>query len=154
MREAIEAAWEGDSISAFGSIIAVTRKLDLATAEFLKGKFVEIIIAPGYDDDALEYLKKKSESIRLMELPTFTAENVNKDSGATSDTYRYITGGMLVQSRDKELFKEWKSVTKTQFPDEKMELAKFIWKAAKNTKSNAIMLGWEYKPGFFQVIGL
>ena len=53
LREAMEAAWAGDPVSAFGSVIAVTRKVDLKTAEFLKGRFVEILLAPAFDDDAL-----------------------------------------------------------------------------------------------------
>lgn len=153
LREAIEAAWEGDSVSAFGSIIATTRKFDLASAEFLKGKFVEIIIAPGYDNEALEFLKKKSESIRLMELPSLTEDEVAKHN-IERMKYRYINGGMLAQTADRQLHKEWKTVTETQFPENKVELAKFTWKAAKQTKSNAIMLGWEYKPGYYQVIGM
>ena len=153
LREAMEAAWEGDSISAFGSIIATTRKFDLASAEFLKGKFVEIVVAPSFDDEALEFLKKKSESIRLLELPNLTEEEVSKQQ-VERMTYRYITGGMLSQTVDRELFKEWKTVTEAQFPEDKVKLAKFIWKAAKQTKSNAIMLGWEYKPGYYQVMGM
>ena len=68
LREALEAAWAGDPVSAFGSVIAMTRKVDLKTAEFLKGKFVEILLAPAFDDDALEFLKNKSKDIRLLEV--------------------------------------------------------------------------------------
>ncbi|UCH89026.1 MAG: bifunctional phosphoribosylaminoimidazolecarboxamide formyltransferase/IMP cyclohydrolase [Thermoplasmata archaeon] len=153
LREAMEAAWEGDSISAFGSVIAVTQVMDLPTAEFLQDKFVEIVIAPAFEEDALELLKSKSENIRLIELPELMlGEDDSQLEG--QNTYRYITGGMLVQSRDIELLKEWREVTGTPFPDEKLNLAKFTWKAAKHTKSNAIMLGWEYKPGYFQIVGM
>jgi phosphoribosylaminoimidazolecarboxamide formyltransferase/IMP cyclohydrolase len=154
LREAMEAAWEGDSISAFGSIIAVTRSMDLASAEFLKDKFVEIVIAPKFEDDALEFLKNKSGNIRLLEVPGLYPVDDSADQYQLKTSYRYITGGMLEQTRDYELYKEWKNVTKTQFPEDKEKLAKFTWKAAKQTKSNAIMLGWEYKPGHFQIVGM
>ncbi|MCQ2124104.1 MAG: IMP cyclohydrolase, partial [Fibrobacter sp.] len=68
LRNAMEAAWEGDPVSAFGSVIAVTKKVDLKTAEFLKGKFVEILLAPAFEADALEFLKNKSKDIRLLEV--------------------------------------------------------------------------------------
>ncbi|WP_455392119.1 bifunctional phosphoribosylaminoimidazolecarboxamide formyltransferase/IMP cyclohydrolase [[Eubacterium] cellulosolvens] len=148
LEEAMEAAWAGDPVSAFGSVISTTRTVDLKTAEFLKGKFVEAIIAPGFEDDALDYLKNKSKDIRLLQVPDLF-------SGAPVDkTYRYVTGGMLEQSRDLEMFEKWESVTEHTFPDDKKALAEFTWKAAKHTKSNAIMIGYEYKPGQFQVMGM
>jgi phosphoribosylaminoimidazolecarboxamide formyltransferase/IMP cyclohydrolase len=153
IREAIEAAWEGDSISAFGSVIASNRKFDLPSAEFLKDKFVEIIIAPGFEEDALKFLMKKSENIRLMEIPELSTDDKSPE-GSIQNYYRYISGGMLVQSRDTELYKEWRLVSKAPLPENKLSLAKFTWIAAKQTKSNAIMLGWEYKPGYYQVIGM
>jgi phosphoribosylaminoimidazolecarboxamide formyltransferase/IMP cyclohydrolase len=153
VRETIESAWEGDSISAFGSIIATNRNFDLPSAEFLKDKFVEIVIAPRFESDALEFLKNKSGNIRLMELPGLENWQGHSETDA-GITYRYISGGMLVQSRDVQLYKEWRQVTETPFPEEKVELAKFTWKAAKHTKSNAIMLGWEYKPGCYQIVGM
>ncbi len=146
--EAMEAAWAGDPVSAFGSVISTTRKVDMKTAEFLKGKFVEAVIAPGFEPDALEFLKSKSKDIRLLQVPDlFTGEPVDK-------TYRYVTGGMLEQSRDLDTFAKWEAVTNNTFPEDKKPLAEFIWKAAKHTKSNAIMIGYEYKPGQFQVMGM
>jgi phosphoribosylaminoimidazolecarboxamide formyltransferase/IMP cyclohydrolase len=148
LEEAMVAAWAGDPVSAFGSVISTTRKIDLKTAEFLRGKFVEAIIAPGFDDDALNYLKNKSKDIRLLQVPNLlTGEPVQK-------TYRYVTGGMLEQSRDLDMFAKWDTATKHQFPEHKKGLAEFIWKAAKHTKSNAIMIGYEYKPGQYQVVGM
>ncbi len=146
--QAMAAAWAGDLVSAFGSVISTTRKVDLKTAEFLKGKFVEAIISPGFEPDALEYLKNKSKDIRLLQVPDlFSGEPVNK-------TYRYVIGGMLEQSRDLDMFAKWEVVTKHQFPEEKKALAEFTWKAAKHTKSNAIMIGYEYQAGQYQVMGM
>jgi phosphoribosylaminoimidazolecarboxamide formyltransferase/IMP cyclohydrolase len=148
LEEAMTAAWEGDPVSAFGSVISTTRKVDLKTAEFLKGKFVEAIIAPGFEPDALDFLKNKSKDIRLLQVPDlYTGKPVEK-------TYRYVTGGMLEQSRDIDAFAKWEIATQHQFPEDKKALAEFTWKAAKHTKSNAIMIGYEYKPGQYPVIGM
>jgi AICAR transformylase/IMP cyclohydrolase PurH len=68
LAEALEAAWAGDPVSSFGSVIAVTVPVDLKTAEVLKGRFVEALIAPAFAADALEFLKNKSKDIRLLRL--------------------------------------------------------------------------------------
>ena len=92
LREAMEAAWAGDTISAFGSVIACSRPVDKESAEFLKGKFVEMIIAPGYSDDALEFLKNKSKNLRILEV-----ESVEKEEAPTK-VFRHVTGGMLEEA--------------------------------------------------------
>ena len=124
LREAMEAAWAGDPVSAFGSVIAVTRKVDLKTAEFLKGRFVEILLAPAFDDDALEFLKNKSKDIRLLEVGEIKKATHCK-------VYKHVIGGMLVQDRDVDTYEKFECVTKAQ-----------------------IVMGYEYKPGYFQVMGL
>jgi phosphoribosylaminoimidazolecarboxamide formyltransferase / IMP cyclohydrolase len=167
--EAIARAWEGDVISAFGGVIATNSKVDMAFAEFLKGdsvkhlsysvvdgeyipaevptgKFVEVVIAPDYDDDAFEFLKAKSKTIRLLKTkPTIEKEKT---------TFRSITGGLLVQTRDDQLMDRFEVVTEKQFSDSYKALAEFTIVACKNTKSNAIVLGREYLPNQFQVIGM
>ena len=170
LKEAVEKAWMGDPISAFGSIVAVTRKLDLETAEFLKGKdtehltyakqgdkyvpqevktkHVEVIIAPGYDKDALALLKSEGKVLRILEVASL---DVGKHERFT---YRKIVGGVLEQDRDLKVFDTFDVVTKALFPDNKKELAKFAYKACKHTKSNAIVLCREYMPGYFQVLGM
>lgn len=144
---ALTRAWDGDPVSSFGSIICMTRKPDLATLEFLKGKFVELIIAPGYDEDALEFLKNKSKDLRILEL--------SMDNGAPlENTYRYIVGGMLVQSRNRGLYAKWDVVTQHPFPDEKKGLAEFSLNTCKYTKSNAVVISWEYEKGFYQILAI
>ena len=145
--EAFEAAWAGDPVSAFGSVIAVTKKVDLKTAELLKGRFVEILLAPAFDDDALEFLKNKSKDIRLLEVGEIKAPTKEK-------VYKHVIGGMLVQDRDIGTWEKFECVTKAQFPKNKEALARFTWLVTKHTKSNAIVMGYEYKPGYFQVMGL
>ena len=61
---------------------------------------------------------------------------------------------MLEQDRDRDLIERWDLVTTTPFPEEKRALAEFSWKAAKHTKSNAIVISVEYRPGCFMVLGM
>jgi phosphoribosylaminoimidazolecarboxamide formyltransferase/IMP cyclohydrolase len=147
LAEAFEAAWEGDPVSAFGSVIAVTRKMDLATAEKLKGRFVELLIAPGFDADALDYLQKKSKDIRLLDIGAMVPASERK-------VYKHILGGMLVQDRDVELNRKWESPTQAKLPGNLNALALFTWKACKHVKSNAIVIGQEYAPGKFTLVGM
>ena len=147
LAEAFEAAWQGDPVSAFGSVIAVSRKVDLATAELLKGRFVELLIAPGFDADALEYLQKKSKDIRLLDIGTMVAPQPRK-------VYKHILGGMLEQDRDVELSRKWESPTAAKMPENLQPLAQFTWKACKHVKSNAIVLGYEYAPGQYTLVGM
>ncbi|VVB96936.1 Bifunctional purine biosynthesis protein PurH [uncultured archaeon] len=144
---ALSRAWDGDPVSSFGSIICMTRKPDLATLEFLKGKFVELIIAPGYDEDALLFLKNKSKDLRILELPMDNGEPLE-------NTYHYIVGGMLVQSRNMGLYAKWNVVTQHPFPEDKRGLAEFALNACKYTKSNAVVIAWEYEMGFYQILAI
>ncbi len=147
LKEALAKAWEGDSMSSFGSIICMTRKPDLDTLEFLKGKFVELIIAPEYEENALEFLKNKSKDLRILEL--------SMENGAPlENTYRYIVGGMLVQSRNRGLYEKWEVVTEQAFPEEKRGLAEFAIAACKYTRSNAVVIAREYEKGFYQILAI
>ncbi len=147
LEAAFEAAWQGDPVSAFGSVIACSQTVDLATAERLKGRFVEVLVAPGYTQEALDYLIKKSKDIRVLDIGTMVAPKARK-------VYKHILGGMLVQDRDVELWRKWEVVTKAAFPDSLKELAQFTWKACKHVKSNAITMAWEPTPGLYQLLGI
>jgi len=146
--QALNAAWDGDPISAYGSIICTNEIFDMESATFLNGKFVEIILAPDFRPEALEYLKNKSENLRLLKLP-----ELRKVIG-TNYIYKYIIGGMLKQSRDIGLYEKWESVTDIPYPESKNYLSKFCLKACKATKSNAVVLAHEYDPGFFMVLSI
>lgn len=147
LAEAFEAAWSGDPISAFGSVIAVTKMVDLETAQCLDGRFIEAIIAPGYADDALAHLMKK-KNLRILKL--------RKPMGKAlpQRMVKQINGGLLVQDLDIQILEKWEVPTKKPFDDSKKELALFGISAAKHTKSNAIVLVQEYKPGQFRVLGM
>ncbi len=145
---ALKAAWDGDPVSAYGSIICTNEAFDLEAAAFLNGKFIEIILAPDFKPDALEYLRNKSENLRLLKLPEL------REAFGTEYVYKYIIGGMLKQSRDMGLYEKWESVTDIPYPEDKRSLSEFCLKACKSTKSNAVILAREYEPGFFMVLAM
>ena len=146
--QALQAAWDGDPISAFGSIICTNTIFDLKAAEFLNGKFVEIILAPGFEHDALDYLKKKSANLRLLELPHFN------EAFAVGHTYKYIIGGMLKQARDIGIYEKWDCVTQVPFPEDLRSLSEFSMHACKCVKSNAVTLAYEYAEGCYMMLSM
>ena len=130
--EAYLQAYEGDTVSAFGGIVAVNRTVDAATAEAMDPIFYEVVIAPGYDDDALAILQRK-RNLRIL--------TVDAGPKGTALDLRPISGGMLVQGADDiaEDPVEWKTTTEREpSATERADLA-FAWKAAKHIKSNAIV---------------
>ena len=134
LAEAYEAAFEGDPVSAFGGIVALNRPVDLATATRMRKIKLDIILAPAYDDDALELLRKK-KATRILKLP-----NREGDRVAELDV-RPITGGMLVQEPDIAVEDPagWKVVTEKQpTADEQADL-EFAWRVLPLIKSNAIV---------------
>lgn len=145
---ALQAAWDGDPISAYGSIICTNEVFDLEAAHFLNEKFVEIILVPDFKPEALEYLKNKSKNLRLLKLPEL------RESFEANCTYRYLIGGLLKQSRDIGVYEKWDSVTEASYPEAKRPLSEFCLKACKCTKSNAVILALEYSPGYFMVLGM
>ena len=110
-------------------------------------KFIEVIIAPDFKEDALAFLMK-TKALRLLKTNTLD------DSTHEPKTYRKITGGLLEMDRDLSVFQKLECVTQRSFDESKQKLAIFTYKACKHTKSNAIVLGREYRPGYFQVIGM
>ena len=152
LKTALEMAWLGDPVSAFGSIICLTRPLDEETADYIREKykgqpkFIEVIIAPGYEEAALEKLKKKSKDLRLLQLPEL------KDFKPME--FRPIEGGILVQTPDDVLVQEWKCVTETEFPEEKRALAEFGIIATRHLKSNSLSLVNEYQPGYYWQVAM
>ena len=145
LSQAMRMAWEGDTVSAFGSVISSTRPVDKETASFLKGKFVEIIIAPEYDLAALEFLQQKSKDLRIIKLDT---------RGETDPFhYRFIQGAFLQQQRDVGSFNELEFVTNIQERASE-QLYAFAYKACKRAKSNAIVIAHEYQKGQHMVLGL
>ncbi len=131
--ESYERALAGDPVSAFGSVIAFNRSVDLPTAEAISKMFVEAVIAPGFDPAAVERLAAR-KNLRVMDM-----------SATAGDEYglqlRCIGGGLLVQTPDTlaEKPEDWKCVTKRPPTDEEQRMLAFAWRVAKHVKSNAIV---------------
>ena len=143
---ALEHAWSGDPISAFGSVLAFTRPVNLACAEFLVegGRFVEAIIAPAFDDDAFQLLTKKpkwGKSVRLLACGEFSG--ASRD--ATDVEVKKLVGGFLVQDRDltAEGADSFRQVTESEPSAAQIEELVFAGRIAKHVKSNAIVLARE-----------
>jgi phosphoribosylaminoimidazolecarboxamide formyltransferase/IMP cyclohydrolase len=136
--EAYRRAFAGDTVSAFGGIVASNRKVNLEMAEAMREVFYEIVIAPEYDDDALELLKKKKNlRILLGELPP---DYTSTPTGYLD--YRRVKGGLLVQDSDSlaEGDVHLKTVTQRKPTKAELEDLLFAWRAVKHIKSNAILL--------------
>ncbi|OAA83628.1 bifunctional phosphoribosylaminoimidazolecarboxamide formyltransferase/IMP cyclohydrolase [Clostridium ljungdahlii] len=130
LHEAYVKAYECDSTSIFGGIIAVNRKLDAKTAEEIAKIFVEIVIAPDFDKDAVEILKAK-KNLRIIKC----------DVKPTNDfEISKLDGGILVQSSDDKLIDETKVVTEKKPSKEEMDNLIFGMKVCKYVKSNAIVV--------------
>jgi phosphoribosylaminoimidazolecarboxamide formyltransferase/IMP cyclohydrolase len=125
-------AFKTDPTSAFGGIIAFNRSVDLATAQAVSGQFVEVLLAPAYDPDALSLLSSK-KNVRVLQVPMGDGQN-------DIDVKR-IGGGWLVQTPDCETVKaeDLRVVTRQQPTAEQMHDLMFAWKVAKFVKSNAIV---------------
>jgi phosphoribosylaminoimidazolecarboxamide formyltransferase/IMP cyclohydrolase len=133
LSEAYEKAFNADSVSAFGGIVALNRPIDAATATALTKVFLECVVAPSCEPEAQEILSAKS-NLRVLTLP---------DLGTgTTQTVKAIAGGFLVQASDDvvEDPKQWQVVSEKQpTADQLAELA-FAWKVCKHVKSNAIVV--------------
>jgi phosphoribosylaminoimidazolecarboxamide formyltransferase/IMP cyclohydrolase len=129
---ALVRAWLGDSVSAFGGIIALTQPVDAKTAMFFQDKFIEILMAPGFTTEAREIMSTK-KNVRLLELPVLPRHK-------NEMTLRSFNGGVLVQQEDEQFNVELKNVTKNTFAESERPLALFGVIAAKHLKSNAIAL--------------
>lgn len=136
LEEAYEKAHAGDPLSAFGGVIAFSRKVDAATAKAIGTKFIELVLAPGYDTDALEILKER-ESRRLLDVSNIWDMSVER-----AVNFRYITGGMLYQSRDPGIYEQKEVTVPTRRKPTQQELddCYFATKFAKHTKSNCISI--------------
>ncbi|MEG0306534.1 MAG: bifunctional phosphoribosylaminoimidazolecarboxamide formyltransferase/IMP cyclohydrolase [Clostridium sp.] len=123
-------AYECDNISIFGGIVALNTTVTVEAAEEMKKTFLEIVIAPDFDEEALEVLKTKKNLrvIKCSEKPSDKVEIMSVD------------GGILVQDVDRELYNELKVVTDLEPSKEHMEDMIFGMKVCKYVKSNAIVV--------------
>jgi phosphoribosylaminoimidazolecarboxamide formyltransferase/IMP cyclohydrolase len=133
--EAHARALAGDPLSAFGGIVALNRKVDRVAAEQLAEQFVEVLVAPAYDEDALALLTRKP-NIRILE------DGERRRPLPGDPDVRQVTGGLLVQDADfgVEDRVEMEVVTSRQPTEAEWSEMLFAWRVCKHVRSNAIVL--------------
>lgn len=133
--EAYQKAFDADPVSIFGGIIATNGTIDRATAAKLSELFLEIILAPDYEPEALEILRKK-KNLRVLKLGESPTKK-NEDLLVTA-----VEGGILVQDKDTmQIGDDHLNVITDRKPtEEELKQLLFAWKVVKHVKSNAIVL--------------
>jgi phosphoribosylaminoimidazolecarboxamide formyltransferase/IMP cyclohydrolase len=130
--EAYRRALSTDPVSAFGGIVAFNRTVDATVAESVNEVFTEVVIAPDFDEAALEIFKTK-KNLRVL--------RAAKSEDEEQFEYKQISGGFLVQSKDiyKVSESDLKIVTKRQPTEDELRAMLLAWKVCKHVKSNAIV---------------
>ena len=144
-REAYVKARETDPVSAFGGVIAFNRAVDLSSAKEITSTFVEVVVAPGFAEDALPELKRKKD-LRLLDVGPLTKV---KQEGYD---LKKLVGGLIVQDRDLGTLSDLRTLpvpTVRKPTDEEYAACTFAWKVCKHVKSNAIIYA---RPG--QTVGI
>ena len=132
--EAYQLAYEGDPVSAFGGIVGFNRAVTAAAAAAMDPVFYEVVVAPAYDSDALEILRRK-RNLRILEV-----EPAQDTPGTAAYDVRPLSGGVLVQTPDaiEEDPHTWTTATERAPSAAELADLAFAWKAVKHIKSNAI----------------
>ncbi len=133
LAEAYQKAFDADSTSAFGGIVALNRPIDAATATALTKTFLECVVASGCEPDAEAILSTK-KNLRVLVLPDL--------SSGSKETVKAIAGGFLTQTADDLPVdpNQWKIVTEKQPTEAQLAELLFAWKLCKHVKSNAIVV--------------
>lgn len=139
----LKRAWECDSTSAFGGIIAFSQKVTAESAEWLSQNFIEVVIAPDYSPEALEAFSKK-KNVRLVKVPM-------KKENSKEWMLRTINGGILWQEEDEKNSMEFKFMTEKKFDETKTNVSKFGLIVNKYLKSNCLMLA-DYRDGVYAIL--
>ena len=134
--EAWDKAYNADKVSIYGGIVVVNRPVTLALAEKIKPVFLEVLVAPSFEKEALELLQTK-KNLRILEL-----KDISTPQDANALDLKKVNGGLIVQSIDSKLFgeEELKVVTNRAPSEKEMEDLKFAWKVVKFVKSNGICI--------------
>jgi phosphoribosylaminoimidazolecarboxamide formyltransferase/IMP cyclohydrolase len=137
LAESCRLALRTDPVSAFGGVYAFTKPVDLETASILEDKFVELILAPGFEQDALKLLSSKKNR-RILDVSEFWNHSAEK---TVEKDFKRVLGGLLYQDRDLTVIDEslLKVATKRTPTKPEHESLLFAWKIVKNVKSNAIV---------------
>ncbi len=141
--EAFSNAWDGDPLSAFGGILAFNRTLNAETADAIAapGRFVEVIIAPGFEDAALRTLREKpkwGKNVRILVCPLLRSSG----PGGSGLEVRPLPGGFLLQDLDAKVAnpEDLKTVTKRAPTEAEIRDLVFAQRVCKHVKSNTIVL--------------
>ncbi len=141
--ENIEQAWdkayEADKVSIFGGIITINREVTAALAQKMAKIFLEVIVAPSYEKEALEILCQK-KNVRVLQL-----EDISIPQSEHAYDFKKVNGGLIVQTIDSKLLDEQElKVVTDRIPSEReMEDLRFAWKVVKFVKSNGIAIAKE-----------
>jgi phosphoribosylaminoimidazolecarboxamide formyltransferase/IMP cyclohydrolase len=145
LADAYRDALSTDAKSAFGGIVALNRECDVETAAEITDSFKEVVVAPGYTDDALNELFEKDD-LRVLDVGpgdgrTSEADRSALDTAAEQHTEKRLAGGRLVQERDRQAptADDLEVVTEREPTDEQIESMLFAWQTIKHVKSNAIL---------------
>ncbi len=133
-QQAYERAFACDPMSAYGGVIALNRRVDLACAQALSKQFIEVLLAPGYDPDALELLSEK-KNVRLLELADWPTRGEGMEE-------KPVLGGVLSQSGDivTETREQMRIMSKVQPTEAQWQDLLFAWKVCRHVRSNAIVI--------------
>ena len=149
LEKALEMIWRDDSAPEESCVVAFSRAFDVKIAKMLQGKPVEVIVAPDFTPEAVEFFKNEGSALKLLAIG-----ELKYGTAIETESLKQVTGGLLWQSKDKGLFEKCESVTRVAFPKEKEKLSCFAMIAAKYAKSSAIILAQEYEAGCFKVTGM
>lgn len=133
--DAYQRARDCDPVSAYGGVIAINRTVDKAMAESLHKNFVEVLVAPGYEDEALEILQQK-EAIRIF------TDGASPQPDSREKDMKRVRGGILIQDRDGEPEQRemMEVVTKAKPSEDAWADMLFAWTVCRHVRSNAIVL--------------
>jgi phosphoribosylaminoimidazolecarboxamide formyltransferase/IMP cyclohydrolase len=133
-RLAYERAFACDPQSAYGGVIATNRRIDLACAEQLSKQFIEVLLAPGFEEEALALLSEK-KNVRLLELARWPAPPREVEA-------KPVIGGQLVQTRDvvTETREQMRVLTERRPSEREWQAILFAWKVCRHVRSNAIVI--------------
>jgi phosphoribosylaminoimidazolecarboxamide formyltransferase / IMP cyclohydrolase len=130
--EAYIRARDADALAAFGGVVGLNRRIDVATAEAIASTFIEAVVAPDVDADAKAVLSRK---------PNMRVLIGDFDERSSIGDYRSILGGLLLQERDRvtEADAEWKVVTRRAPTPDEWRALRFAWRVCAHVKSNAVI---------------
>ncbi|MFB6221005.1 MAG: bifunctional phosphoribosylaminoimidazolecarboxamide formyltransferase/IMP cyclohydrolase [Halolamina sp.] len=141
LAEAYRDALSTDAKSAFGGIVALNRECDAETAAEITDSFKEVVVAPGYTNDALATLTEK-DNLRVLDVGARTDGSLGPGNRTERFTEKALVGGRLVQERDRSTVTEadLEVVTEREPTDEQVETMLFAWNVLKHVKSNGILI--------------